>query len=61
MPEELNRELRQIKREMVKAREDYNTSVANGTPNKQMYYRIIELEVQHQMVIKLMKKYYFVK
>lgn len=58
MSEELNKELKQINREIIKAREDYNISVESGTPNKQMYYIIIEIEAQHQMVIKLMKKYY---
>ena len=61
MSEELNRELKQIKRDLSKAREDYNTSVVSGIPNKKIYYKVIELEAQYQMVVKLMKKYYFVK
>jgi hypothetical protein len=61
MSEKLGKELRQVKREMLKAREEYRTSCLNGIPNKQLYYKIIELEAQHQMLIGLMKKYYFVK
>lgn len=58
MSEELNKELKQINREIIKVREDYNMSVESGTPDKQIYYKVIELEAQHQMVIKLMKKYH---
>ena len=61
MSEELNKEIKQINREIIKVREDYNMSVESGAPDKQMYYKVIELEAQYQMVIKLMKKYYQVQ
>lgn len=61
MSEELRKELKQIEKEIVKIRKEYRESLSTGTNNKQLYYKIIELEAQSQVVIKLMRKYYFVK
>ena len=61
MSEELRKELKNINKQILEARDSYNLSASNGYYNKSVYNRIIELEAQAQTVIKLMKRYYYVK
>lgn len=61
MSEELRKELKNINRQILEARESYKLSASNGYYNKSMYNRIIELESQAQEITKLMKSYYYVK
>ena len=56
MPEELSKELKEINKQLFEARELYRLSALNGEHDKDIYYRI-----QAQTVIKLMKRYYYVK
>ena len=56
MSEEFNKELKQLKREFYQIRESYLVS-----PSQNKLERMIQLEAQMQMVIKLMKKYYYIK
>ena len=61
MSEELRKEMKNINKQILEARESYNLSASSGYYNKNIYNRIIELEAQAQTVIKLMKRYYYVK
>ena len=61
MSEELRKELKNINKQILEARESYNVSASNGEHDKDIYYRIVELEAQAQTVIKLMKAFYYVK
>ena len=61
MSEELSKELKEINKQLVEARELYRLSALNGYYNKNIYNRIIELEAQVQEITKLMKAFYYVK
>ena len=61
MSEELRKELKNINKQILEARESYKLSASNGHYNKNIYNRIAELEVQAQEVTKLMKAFYYVK
>ena len=61
MSEELRKELKNINKQILEARDSYNLSASNGYYNKNIYNRIIEIEAQAQTVIKLMKRYCYVK
>ena len=61
MSEELSKELKEINKQLFEARESYRLSALNGKHDKDIYYRIVELEAQAQTVIKLMKAFYYVK
>lgn len=61
MSEELRKELKNINKQILEARELYRLSASNGHYNKNIYNRIAELEVQAQEVTKLMKAFYYVK
>ena len=61
MSEELSKELKEINKQLVEARELYRLSALNGYYNKNIYNRIIELEAQAQEITKSMKAFYYVK
>ena len=61
MSEELRKELKNINKQILEARESYKLSASNGHYNKSIYNRIIELETQAQEITKLMKAFYYVK
>ena len=61
MSEELRKELKNINKQILEARESYKLSALNGHYNKNTYNRIIELETQAQEITKLMKTFYYVK
>ena len=61
MSEELRKELKNINKQILEARESYKLSASNGHYNKIVYNRIIELEAQAQEITKLMKAFYYVK
>ena len=61
MSEELRKELKNINKQILEARESYKLSASNGYYNKNIYNRIIELEAQAQEITKLMKAFYYVK
>ena len=61
MSEELRKELKNINKQILEARELYNLSASNGYYNKNIYNRITELETQAQEITKLMKAFYYVK
>ncbi len=61
MSEELRKKLRKINKQISEARESYKLSASNGSYNKNIYNRIIELESQAQEITKLMKTFYYVK
>ena len=61
MSEELNKEFKEINKQLFEARESYKLSALNGHYNKSIYNRIIELETQAQEITKLMKDFYYIK
>ena len=61
MSEELRKELKNINKQILEARDSYNLSASNGHYNKNIYNRITELETQAQEITKLMKAFYYVK
>ena len=61
MSDELRKEMKNINKQILEARESYNLSASNGRYNKYIYNRIIELETQAQEITKLMKAFYYVK
>ena len=61
MSEELRRKLKEVNRELFEARESYKLSALNGSYNKNIYNRIVELETQAQEITKLMKAFYYIK
>jgi len=61
MSEELSKELKEINKQLFEARELYRLSALNGEHDKDIYYRITELETQAQEITKLMKAFYYVK
>ena len=61
MSEELRKELKNINKQILEARESYNLSASNGYYDKNIYNRITELEAQAQEITKLMKAFYYVK
>ena len=61
MSEELRKELKNINKQILEARESYRLSALNGSYNKSVYNRIIELEAKAQEITKLMKAFYYVK
>ena len=61
MSEELRKELKNINKQILEARDSYKLSASNGHCSKNIYNRIIELETQAQEITKLMKTFYYVK
>ena len=61
MSEELSKELKEINKQLFEARELYRLSALNGEHDKDICYRITELETQAQEITKLMKAFYYVK
>lgn len=61
MSEELSKEINEINKQLFEARELYRLSSLNGHYNKNIYNRIIELEIQAQEITKLMKAFYYIK
>ena len=61
MSEKLRKELKNINKQILEARESYKLSASNGRYNKNIYNRITELETQAQEITKLMKAFYYVK
>ena len=61
MSEELRKELKNINKQILEARESYRLSALNCRYNKHIYNRITELETQAQEITKLMKAFYYVK
>ena len=59
MSEKLRKELKNINKQISEARESYRLSALNGEHDKDIYYRIVELEAQE--ITKLMKVFYYVK
>ena len=53
MSEELRKELKNINKQILEARESYKLSASNGYYNKNIYNRIIELEAQAQEITKI--------
>ena len=61
MSEELRKELKNINKQILEAREFYKLSASNGYYNKSVYNRLAALETQAQEITKLMKTFYYVK
>ena len=61
MSEEFRKEMKNINKQILEARESYKLLASNGHCSKNIYNRIIELETQAQEITKLMKAFYYVK